>query len=85
MTAPEIVQKESEFEKLRVPIQEIIAFTNTLNEKYQEICFEVLLNFYLHLPYKKIRAIFIFNKYTNPRLLSYLCVAHKKRLLNEAN
>jgi hypothetical protein len=48
MAAPEVVQKESEFEKLRLLIQEIIAFTNTLDEKYREKCFEVLLNFYLH-------------------------------------
>ena len=48
MSAPEVPQKESEFEKLRVPIQDIIAFTNTLDERYRERCFEVLLNFYLH-------------------------------------
>lgn len=47
MSAPEVPQKESEFEKLRVPIQDIIAFTNTLDERYREKCFEVLLNFYL--------------------------------------
>jgi len=39
MAAPELVQKESEFEKLRPPIQEIIAFTNTLDERYREKCF----------------------------------------------
>lgn len=48
MAAPEISQKESEFEKLRNPIQEIIAFTNTLDERYREKCFEVLLEYYLH-------------------------------------
>jgi len=48
MAAAEIVQKESEFEKLRVPIQDIITFTNTLDEKYREKCFEVLLTFFLN-------------------------------------
>lgn len=48
MTASEEPQKESELEKLRVPIQDIIAFANTLDERYREKCFEVLLNFYLH-------------------------------------
>jgi hypothetical protein len=48
MAAPDVPQKESEFEKLRVPIQEIIAFTNTLDEKYREKCFEVLLTFFLN-------------------------------------
>jgi hypothetical protein len=48
MAAPETSTKENEFEKLRAPIQEIIAFTDSLDLKYQEKCFEVLLNFYLH-------------------------------------
>lgn len=54
MAAPEVPQKESEFEKLKVPIQDIIAFTNTLDERYREKCFEVLLNFYLN---KNTRAL----------------------------
>jgi len=48
MSSSEEPQKESELEKLRIPIQDIIAFANTLDERYREKCFEVLLNFYLH-------------------------------------
>lgn len=48
MSASEEPQKQSELERLRVPIQDIIAFANTLDERYREQCFEVLLNFYLH-------------------------------------
>ncbi|MCW4002314.1 MAG: hypothetical protein NWE95_00145 [Candidatus Bathyarchaeota archaeon] len=36
-----------DFEKLRKPIQDIIKFTNTIDERYREKCFEVLLNRYL--------------------------------------
>jgi hypothetical protein len=36
-----------DFEKLRKPIQDIIKFTNTIDVKYREKCFEVLLNRYL--------------------------------------
>ena len=36
-----------EYEKFRKPIQEIIDFTNTIDEVYREKCFEVLLNHYL--------------------------------------
>lgn len=48
MTTPVVVPIESEYEKLKAPIQEIIAFTNTIDERYREKCFEVLLNFYLN-------------------------------------
>jgi hypothetical protein len=48
MTTPEDVPKESRYEKLKAPIQEIIAFTNTIDEQYREVCFEVLLSSYLH-------------------------------------
>ncbi len=34
----------NEYEKFRKPIQDIINFTNTIDEKYREKCFEVLLN-----------------------------------------
>jgi len=36
-----------EYEKFRKPIQDIIKFTNTIDEVYREKCFEVLLNHYL--------------------------------------
>jgi hypothetical protein len=36
-----------EYEKFRKPIQDIINFTNTIDEVYREKCFEVLLNHYL--------------------------------------
>ncbi len=39
--------KENEYEKLRKPVQEIINFTRTIDERYREKCFEVLLNYYL--------------------------------------
>ena len=46
--APIITTGEvNEYEKFRKPIQEIIAFTNTIDEKYREKCFETLLNHYL--------------------------------------
>lgn len=48
MSTPEVPPKENEFEKLKVPIQNIIAFTDTITEQYRVKCFEVLLNFYLH-------------------------------------
>jgi hypothetical protein len=39
--------KANEYEKFRKPIQEIINFTRTIDERYRENCFEVLLNHYL--------------------------------------
>jgi hypothetical protein len=36
-----------EYEKFRKPIQDIISFTNSIDEVYREKCFEVLLNHYL--------------------------------------
>jgi hypothetical protein len=47
MSTPEEIKKESEFEKLRSPIQDIIDFANTIDERYREKCFEILLNSYL--------------------------------------
>jgi len=35
------------FTELEKPIQEIIALTNKIDERYREKCFEILLNFYL--------------------------------------
>jgi hypothetical protein len=46
-TIVESPAKVNEYERLRKPIQEIINFTRTLDEKYREKCFEVLLNQYL--------------------------------------
>jgi len=39
--------KPNEYEKFRKPVQEIINFTRTLDERYREKCFEVLFNYYL--------------------------------------
>lgn len=47
LATSETPQKDTEFEKLRAPIQDIIAFANTLDERYREKCFEVLLISYL--------------------------------------
>ena len=45
---PVIIAGEvNEYEKFRKPIQEIIAFTNTIDEKYREKCFETLLTQYI--------------------------------------
>jgi hypothetical protein len=44
----ENLSEEPDFEGLRKPIQDIISLTETLNEKYREKAFEILLNFYLH-------------------------------------
>jgi hypothetical protein len=46
-TIVEAPTKVNEYEKFRKPIQEIINFTRTIDEKYREKCFEVLLNRYL--------------------------------------
>jgi hypothetical protein len=44
-----------EYEKFRKPIQDIINFANTIDEKYREKCFEVFLVSYLNAE-KKITA-----------------------------
>jgi hypothetical protein len=44
---PIIITEVSEYEKFRKPIQDIITFIETIDEKYREKCFEVLLNHYL--------------------------------------
>lgn len=46
-TTADISDEAYDFEKLRKPIQGIIKFTNTIDVKYREKCFEVLLNRYL--------------------------------------
>jgi hypothetical protein len=46
-TTDDTSKEANEFEKLRKPIQDIINFANTVDERYREKCFEVLLNHYL--------------------------------------
>lgn len=46
-TVAETPIEASEYEKFRKPIQDIINLTNTIDERYREKCFEVLLNHYL--------------------------------------
>jgi hypothetical protein len=46
-TIAETPDEANQYEKLRKPIQDIIKFTNTVDERYREKCFEVLLNQYL--------------------------------------
>ena len=46
-TIAETPPQVNENEKFRKPIQDIINLTNTIDEKYREKCFEVLLNYYL--------------------------------------
>ncbi|MCW3983800.1 MAG: hypothetical protein NWE96_07370 [Candidatus Bathyarchaeota archaeon] len=41
------MKNTSEYEKFRKPIEEIINFTNTLDEEYREKCFEILFTRYL--------------------------------------
>lgn len=47
LTTTDASNEPNEFEKLRRPIQGIINFVNTIDERYREKCFEVLLNHYL--------------------------------------
>ena len=47
LTTTDTSNEANEFEKLRKPIQDIINFANTVDERYREKCFEVLLNRYL--------------------------------------
>ena len=46
-TIAETPGEANEYEKFRKPIQDIINLTNTIDERYREKCFEVLLNHYL--------------------------------------
>ncbi len=46
-TNAETYGEDIEYEEFRKPIQDIINFTNTIDERYREKCFEVLLNHYL--------------------------------------
>ena len=46
-TNAETPGEANEYEKFRKPIQDIINLTNTIDERYREKCFEVLLNHYL--------------------------------------
>jgi hypothetical protein len=46
-TTDDTSKEANEFEKLKKPIQDIINFANTVDERYREKCFEVLLNHYL--------------------------------------
>ncbi len=46
-TNTETHSEAKEYEKFRKPIQDIINFTNTIEERYREKCFVVLLNHYL--------------------------------------
>jgi hypothetical protein len=41
-------QADSDFERLKKPIHDIIKLTDSLDERYREKCFELLLNFYLN-------------------------------------
>ncbi len=47
VTNAETSKGSMEYEKFRKPIQDIINFTNTIDEVYREKCFEVLLNHYI--------------------------------------
>jgi hypothetical protein len=44
---PETLGEVNEYQKYRKPIQEIIDFTSSIDERYREKCFEILLNHYL--------------------------------------
>ncbi len=48
MAVAETLFESEEYEKYRKPIQDIINFANTIDEKYREKCFEVLLYNYLN-------------------------------------
>jgi hypothetical protein len=47
LASEESNSEKNSFEKLKAPIQEIIKFADTFDERYREKCFEVLLNSYL--------------------------------------
>ncbi len=46
-TTAQTPAEANECEKLKKPIQDIVNLTNTIDERYREKCFEVLLNYYL--------------------------------------
>ncbi|MCL5877254.1 MAG: hypothetical protein M1540_05525 [Candidatus Bathyarchaeota archaeon] len=60
----------SEYEKLRKPIEDIINFTNTIEEAYREKCFEILFTEYLSNHHETNSQPVLENKST-PQLREY--------------
>lgn len=71
-TTAETPSEANEYEKFRKPIQDIINLTNTIDERYREKCFEVLLNYYLsNSTEMKINSSMQENKNNAPKTQDY--------------